>query len=529
VGVSISDGSNDLIGGTAAGAGNVIAGNAADGVLILGPGNNTLQGNWIGTNAGGSPFVGNGTNGVNVEGAGNNLIGGTTAGAGNTISGNGINGILLASDNNTVAGNSIGVAPAGYYAVGNSISGLSITSGTGNTIGGLTAGARNVISGNGVNGISINSAGNLVEGNWIGLDTTGTNALANHFGVYIAGTGNTIGGTVDGAGNVISGNADGLDFYGNFNTVQGNRIGTDPSGTTAIGNDYGVYISGTGNVIGGTTAGASNVISGNNVDGIYLSGINGAPVGTDNVIQGNLIGTDATGTVGLGNTQDGIYLSQADHNTIGSTDPAAGNVISANGGSGIDLQSGSTNLIQGNAIGTDITVTNPLGNAQDGVYVAGSNNTIGGTVAGAGNVIRYNNLDGIVVDKETGNAIQQNSIGLNGGLGIHLINGGNANAAAPVLTAVTVADGTTVLDGTLTSTPSTTFTIELFVNVDCNPSGYGDGETYLGSVTVTTDANGFGHFKYKAPSVLDSGQFLSATATDAQNNTSGFAQCLPIP
>jgi hypothetical protein len=117
---------------------------------------------------------------------------------------------------------------------------------------------------------------------------------------------------------------------------------------------------------------------------------------------------------------------------------------------------------------------------------------------------------------------------LNGGLGIDLINNGNNNAAAPVLSDVILGDGTTTIDGTLTSTPSTTFTIELYVNNDCNPSGYGDGEVYLGSVTVTTDANGFATFSLTVSTVLDPSQFVSATATDSMNNTSGFAQCLPV-
>src|SRR5262249_43089860 len=155
----------------------------------------------------------------------------------------------------------------------------------------------------------------------------------------------------------------------------------------------------------GTEPGAANVISGNQQGGIELD------VGThDNVIQGNLIGTDPTGTLKRANRETGIVVKAgAVDNLIGGTEPGAGNLISGNGTDAIVLND-QGNVVQGNIIGLDITGTSPIPNGGDGVKVLASNNLIGGTDPGAGNVIAYNGGDGVYVAGGNGNAIQQNAI-----------------------------------------------------------------------------------------------------------------------
>ncbi len=221
---------------------------------------------------------------------------------------------------------------------------------------------------------------------------------------------------------------------GNGNTIQGNYIGTDPTGTVAEGNGTGAVLSvndaitieeSSNNTIGGTTVGARNIISGNHVDGILIF------VGSmNNVIEGNFIGTDVTGTKALPNAYSGVRVDSTSDNTIGGTAPGAGNVISNNGQYGIFVVNSSPGtVIQGNLIGTDISGTQPLGNVSGGVVLAASvtDNSVGGTAAGAGNTIAFNGGNGVtigdnVTDPSTGDAVLGNSIFSNTGLGIDLGN-----------------------------------------------------------------------------------------------------------
>jgi titin len=172
--------------------------------------------------------------------------------------------------------------------------------------------------------------GNLVVGNLIGLDATGEHAVANGTGVYINGSAsNTIGGSIPGSTNVISGNsATGVYIYGTQSTgnvVAGNDIGTDATGTAAIPNVNGVFLElATSNTIGGSTALAGNLISGNTVAGVYLYN---QAIG--NVIQRNRIGVSATGKK-LGNLQYGILLYNAASNTA-PTSGAGANTIANSG------------------------------------------------------------------------------------------------------------------------------------------------------------------------------------------------------
>jgi titin len=442
-------------------------------------------------------------------------------------------GLYINGSGNVIVGNYIGTDANGATRAGNSI-GVMIGYGSNNRIGGTTPEDRNVISGNDV-GIDLFSNGNVVQGNYIGTDATGTHALGNGGGVVIGGSDNLIGGTTPEARNLISGNTGvGLQIvnsyhgpYGQSNRVEGNYIGTDVTGTQALGNYNGVNITeGADNLIGGTEPGAGNLISGNQFKGVEV-----VDNQVGNLIQGNLIGTDVTGTQALGNGYMGVYLGGSSNNLVGGTEPGAGNVISGNGWYGISISSfGGTgnNLVQGNFIGTDITGTQPLGNGRDGVHIdRDNNNTVGGEAPGAGNVIAFNGNDGVLVDRSTpsvaanGNAILGNAIFANGNLGIELLHGANHDQAAPVITSATTDNTGTTVTGTLTSTPNTTFTLEIFASSADDPSGA--GERLVGSVVVTTDADGNASFTVTFDTALDPGVVLTATATDAGNNTSAFS------
>jgi hypothetical protein len=274
--------------------------------------------------------------------------------------------------------------------------------------------------------------------------------------------------------------------------------------------------------LGGTTAGAGNVISGNGEDGVLVGA-------SDTILlQGNYIGTDTAGGRSVANAGNGVEVgSFASNITIGGTAlGGGGNVISGNVGDGLKLGTGST-LVEGNRIGIRAKGMVALGNGGNGVSITGSNNIIGG--AGAGNIIAYNAGAGVLVNSGTGNLISQNSIFSNGALGIdqNEADDANNNQPAPVLSSAVLSSGTTTVQGTLTAAPNTTYTVEFFANTVCDPSGFGEGQTFLGSITVTTDNTGSATFSVPLLGVL-SGQFITATATDPSNNTSEFSNCLAV-
>ena len=215
-----------------------------------------------------------------------------------------------------------------------------------------------------------------------------------------------IGGTAPGAGNVISGNlGDGISSVPALgpiaanDSIVGNLVGTDATGTHALGNGQdGISVSGpTGVLIGGAGAGAGNVISNNGGNGI-----NTFPSATGLTIQGNEIGTDVTGTQPMGNADDGVYIWSPANVLIGGTTPGSGNVISNNGGNGIDtFTTDQTLTIEGNDIGTGVTGLLTMGNGGSGINATIANVTIGGTSAGAGNVIAYNGFNGPIAAPRT--------------------------------------------------------------------------------------------------------------------------------
>jgi hypothetical protein len=309
--------------------------------------------------------------------------------------------------------------------------------------------------------------------------------------------------------------------------VAGNYIGTDVTGTRALGNgDDGVHDYGGNTTLGGAAVGAGNVISANGRDGVDLD--SGA---WHTLVQGNLIGTDVTGAAPLGNAGNGVLIHSASANRVGGAAAGAGNLISGNGADGVFLTDGDTreNVVAGNFIGTDATGTAPLGNGGNGVQLnSASDNTIGGTAAGAGNLIAFNGGDGVLVDTGTGNATRRNSLFANGNRGIELVHGGNHDQEFPELSSATSAGGVTTVTGALHSAPDTTFTVELFANAACDSSGFGEGERFLASFTVTTGGDGVASFTVSFAIGVPAGEFLTATATDPDQNTSAFSACAQV-
>ncbi len=422
VGLKITS-ANNTIGGSAAGAGNVISGNTGNGVYIDGSAasGNVLWGNYIGTTPTGMAALANGSRGIFVDGAPNNTIGGTMAGTRNVISGNDYTAIVITNNGasgNLVEGNYVGIGADGSTAVPPLDGGAGIrlgNAGNDNTIGGTVSGAGNVISGNTSNGVILDDF-NGDTGTFTGVAASDNAVLDNIIGLNAAGTAaapNTLPGVQldDGAsnnllsGNVISGNSgDGIVLTGtgtNNNVIQGNLIGTNPAGSTAFGNArHGIEIieGAASNMVG-----PGNAIAGNDLSGIYVNGL----TTSNNTIQGNFIGTNLAGTAAIGNgslgqetvDDQGIEVQNAANDTIGGTAAGAGNVIAGNIGNGIMLAAGATGMvIEGNYIGTNASSAANLGNGADGIRIdSSSGNTIGGTATGAGNVISGNGGNGITL------------------------------------------------------------------------------------------------------------------------------------
>jgi hypothetical protein len=554
-GILVASGAGgNTLGGANTPARNVLSGNSQYGIFITDSNTtgNVVLGNYLGTDFSGSNALANGLSGVFLgNNAGSNTIGSTNPAGRNVISGNLQYGVYLTNTvGNVISGNYLGVNAGGETALGNGLSGVGLFGGTQNVVGGNVAGAGNVLSGNGNYGIDIANpvaTGNSVQGNLIGLDAAGTNGIGNgtgYGGVLLdsGATNNTIGGTVAGARNVISGNNPAGVFFNGANTsgnlVEGNYIGTDITGTNAVPNTLaGVYLPfGTpGNIIGGTVAGARNVISGNGSYGVYLAN----PATSNNVVEGNYIGISPDGIHVVGSTFAGVIIfAGAQNNTIGGAVAGAGNVISGFFGYGVYVDNVGTtgNWIEGNDIGTDASGTNALPNSIGLILFGGASNNIVGLKpdgSGSGNQIAFNNNDGVrVSDTNTaGIAIRGNSIFGNGGLGIDLLNGANNLPNYPIITNAFAYATSTVVSGTLNSLANSTFLIDVYRNAVNNP---GAGRFYVGTVSATTDGSGNAAFALTNNAANYAGQYFTATATSAVGDTSEFsadllATNMPLP
>ena len=530
---------------------NIIYDNASSGVSLQRDGN-TVTNNLIGTSDG-ETAAPNGT-GIFITGANNSVNG-------NLVSGNSAAGVWLSNTtaiNNKITSNRIGTDFAAAQPLPNGtaagdLGGVVIQSGaTGNLMQG------NIISSNEDAGILISSAdGNEVIDNRIGTDLSALFPLGNNGpGVrLLSASSNQI---VD---NVISGNIGNgvLIAGGGSNTVESNYIGLTGDGTTALGNSgNGVQIiDSPGNTIGGESG---NVVSGNTGEGIRVDGAEA----TNNWIGGNFVGTDSTGmtdvggdAVDLGNGASGIYIRRAPGNQV------TGNVVSGNNGfAGIAICGDSTscgggspdgsdqtsnasgNIVQENLVGTTADGAGALGNNGYGVSIDGAPGTLVPGAGGVGNTIAHNGLDGVVIFNAgaISNQILGNSIHSNGDLGIDLAADGvttndegdgdigpNDLQNFPVLTLVSSDGSTTTVEGSLDSAPDTTYLLEFFTNAECDPSGFGEGQTFLGSGGVTTDSGGLATFSFTFEAGVADGTPVTATATrTGGGGTSEFSQCVTV-
>ena len=462
--------------------------------------------------------------------------------------------------NNTIAGCWLGLDATGSNAAPNAHQGILFVQGAShNLIGGTNALARNVISGNREYGLwmsDTNTTGNTILGNYIGTDATGSFSVSNALGgigIFTNGVGHVIGGAnPDGSGrNVISGNGGAAIWLSGAgvsnNSVRGNFIGLNAAGTAGVSNTFdGIYLinGASGNTLGGTSPGSRNVISGNRQYGIFISD----PGTGNNSVLGNYIGTDVAGTNAIGNGGSGFGIgiwSGANGNTIGGASPGAGNLISGHSGFSYGIAMGGVNgtVVQGNYIGTDFTGTNALANGFANVALWGGStgNLVGGTGAGAGNVIAFAGGPGVVLydPGTTNNSIRGNSIFSNGGLGIDFYNDGvtlnhvgflagpNDLQNFPVITNASGYAANTIVSGTLNSLANGTFFIDVYRNLAADPSGYGEGQFYLGTVSVTTDGSGNAGFAFTNNAGNYAGQYLTATTTSAGGDTSEFSLAVP--
>lgn len=309
--------------------------------------------------------------------------------------------------------------------------------------------------------------------------------------------------------------------------IEGNHLGTDPSGTQARPNGR------SGLEVFGLFGGRAGRIVGNVVSGNATYGIDVISEGVGLVIEGNRIGTDVTGSADLGNGDAGIRLNAGGVSVVG-------NLVSGNGDEAGPEDAGITisevadepNVVVGNLVGTDAGGGVPVPNAADGVYVRGGGNRIGGRGAGEANTIAFNGRNGVCVASVRGVDVSGNAIHSNGLLGIDLDQLGSCDGTVaendpgdepnPVRGnevqnyPVPAGAGTWSLD----STPSTTFRIDGYANDTCDPSGHGEGQRFVQALDVTTDAAGQAAF-----GVTAAGGVITLTATDPDGNTSEFSPC----
>ncbi|MCA9425308.1 MAG: right-handed parallel beta-helix repeat-containing protein, partial [Candidatus Omnitrophica bacterium] len=325
---------------------------------------------------------------------------------------------------------------------------------------------------------------------------------------------------------VFGGSAILLSGVGN-NTVQGNFLGTDASGTIARPNAFGVtciFNEGSGpNTVGGSSPAHRNVASGNTYSGILLQ----ENSGIGNVVQGNFVGVDSTGIRKLPNGENGVFIIADSNNLIGGPISGAGNVIGGNLFRGVGLvePESSRNLIQNNYIGTDFTRSVDLGNAIEGI---------------------------LLFEAGTDNSMLRNSIAFNGDMGIDLegdgpdVNdippdsvppdqdtGSNNRQNYPVISMVSSRVNSTDIHGGLQSLPDSAFRIDFYANTVCDVTGYGEGQFPIGSEVVFTDSNGLAGIEVNLESEVATGDFVTSTATliDATGNpsdTSEFSLCFEV-
>lgn len=523
------------------------------GIVVDAPGRVVIRGNYIGVDASGSAARGNDI-GLELRRGSDYTIGGTTAAERNVISGNGGEGIgvMGAVSRVRIVGNYIGLNAAGNGALTNTV-GVYIWGAAYNTIGGVTPGERNIISGNlhpnGGSGVGVWLANgahhNTIQGNYVGTNAAGTGSVPNLSGVFVAGPDNVIGGALGttpggactGACNLLSGNSgSGLVLDGAQRTIiKGNFMGLNRNGNAVLPNHLnGIWALHTsGNVVGGSTPFERNVIAGNDINVEFHVGT------SNNLIQGNYLGVSSNGLVAFTSDKaSGVMLSNGAHDTvIGGAKPGEGNLIAGNSGFGVLIFPNSNkNRVIGNTVGLAADGS-PMGNGVRGIETQANNTTI------MYNTVAYSGREGVNVKKGMFNTVRFNSIFNNQRFGIQLgeegftpNDSGDADAGAngfqnfPVLTSASYGAGLLTIKGTLNSRPNRRYDIDLYMNPACLTVAVyhaGEGKTYLGSTSVTTDGSGNAGFTAQYPLAAASG-VATSTATDSDGSTSEFSECADI-
>lgn len=499
VGISVQEAATATIGGTAADAGNQVDTTRqvspyfaqGAGIWVSGA-TATIQGNTIGTDAAGHAGLGN-LVGISVNSTlttdasklpATATVGGTAAGAGNVVAGN-VDGVTVDGSTGatpssvSITGNTIGVGPGGS-ARPNTF-GVVVGTRAATTVGGTTAAAGNLISGNTGTGVTVtdDQSGVTILGNHIGTNAAGTAAIANvGDGVAIA-----------------------------------PKVGaTNPGATVAV--------------IGGTVAGSGNVISGNGGDGIDASG----PV----LIEGNRIGTNGAGTAAMGNASAGIRVS-AGAPTIGGAAAGAGNLISGNGFNGISSAGGDGFHVSGNTIGLNVAKTAVLPNAYAQIF-GGNRSVIGGVGAGEANTISSGNTREGVQLYGTGNVVRGNLIYGTGGLSIDLyqhngtngVGSSNGDQVPPTLTSTTIGSSSTTVAGTVTSAHAGPILVDVYASNACQ-AHYGSGEArqFLGTISVPYAGGGVTTAFSGTVAKATVGSIVTATSTAPVLGTSQLSTCQP--
>jgi CSLREA domain-containing protein len=504
----------------------------------------TIQNNRIGVDADGNA-AGNVGSGIDItENATGNLIGPNNTISAN--SGRGIFVGLSGADDNTITGNRIGVGPDGLSPMGNAFEGILINAVDNTTVGGTSASSRNVIGDNGRGGIAVTggAASTTITGNFVGVGTDGATDVGNGSngpGIEVSdgASGTDIGGTAGDAGNVISANdGDGIRITGSNTTgtvVQGNEIGTTADETALLGNGGdGVHVEdGAAATIGGTASNARNVVAGNEFE-IYVASDN-------NVVQGNFVGTNAAGE-DLGSGSNAIRIASGSGNQIGGTSSGAGNVVGYTATNSVFV-GGSDNIVQGNYIGTNPSGDSFSG-IGSGIRLFGNDHTVGGSPQDAGNVIT-NQGWAVSVESGTGHTIRRNSLFDNSRTPIDFNRDGldpndpgdgddgvNRLQNSPEIQSADYNSGTNEItvtfsvpsDPSLTGSGASAYPLTIdFYRADADRD---EGREFLGTVSYSTSdyTNGPGvTATFAAIGSVSETDDLIATATDADGNTSEFA------
>jgi hypothetical protein len=438
--------------------------------------------------------------------------------------------ICRGSSGNTFEGNFIGSDATGTFApiISNfgrdprQTAGVVLEDCQASRIGGQEPGSRNLIAGNEYIDVMVTgpgATGNIVEGNLMGMKATGMEALVGSggYGVYLenGASANLVGGTAIAARNVLSssestgGNYVGVYIagatYGRLaafaNLVKGNFLGPTVTGrgttdTQARPSGFGIAVMGHHNVIGGTEPGARNIISGNRVGGIIIGGALEGEQATDNLIQGNFIGTDESGAMPLSNGRYGVQFHVlASSNTLGGTEPGAGNRIAFTSAGVFTFPSGTGIALYDNV---------PFSPGGNGNKILG-------------NLIYGNDKLGIDISINGPNPNDPGDTDL----------GPNNAQNYPVLTSADFEGNAVRIRGALNSVAAHSYRIEFFGDTAADPALFGEGRVYLGAANVLTGADGTASLDFAWPCPAGV-RTVTATATDADGSTSEFSRTLSV-